>query len=141
MRCDERPAVARVERLLQVAHALDVAVVRRGVVVDEELCRLAHALGHRLEHREPRLERWAPAARSRGARRPRCQILPSSGRDVPSMMRSRLDLPVPLRPDEADALARLDDEVGVVEQRHVAVTRGETSESWRTQRGTPHFLM
>ena len=43
-------------------------------------------------------------------------IVPPSALSSPAMMRSSVDFPLPLRPDERDAVARPDEPLGVTEE-------------------------
>ncbi len=116
----ERPAVRGLERFLQVVHARQVARVRRGVVVDEELAARAHPLGHRLEDRVSRHElRLLSDARELQSRL-QAHLAVIGARHALDQLQQR-GFAGAVAADEADALARFDDEIGVIEERHMAV--------------------
>ena len=113
------PAVQRLELGLQrveVARAARAPRSARAARVPS-----ATPCGHRVEHGGAGLEHAAPARR-RSRRSPCCVCSrPSSGFSSPARIFSSDDLPVPLRPISADALAGFEREIGAVEQRHVAI--------------------
>ena len=119
-----RPRIRRVERFMQLVHALHLPGMRGGVIVDEELARFTHALGHRLEDRLPRFERrlLGDARELQCGSEPDLAVVgPRAARD--DLQQARLARAV--ASDEPDVLARLDDEIRVVEQRNVAVGEGD----------------
>jgi hypothetical protein len=119
----DRPGVGVVECLVQLVHAVEVARVGGRVVVEQQLPRLADTEGDDLEHGLARLERrlLLDARHLDAGRHPHLAVVRArTALDDPQQAR----LPGAVAPDEADVLARLDHEVGVVEQRHVAIGEG-----------------
>ncbi len=131
----EAPAVARIERFLQMLHPLhqrDVVFggvmsmrsqrVRRGVIIDQQLRPLAQAFGHRLEHALPGPERGL-LRNARQLQLRRAPDLAVIGRGKALDDSQETGLAGAVAPDQADALAGLDHEIDTIEQRHMAVSQ------------------
>jgi hypothetical protein len=123
----DRPGVSAVERLVQRMHALELARGGGGVIVEHELPGFAHARGHRLEHGLPGLERRLLRDRRDldAGRDPHLAVVGTRGA-LEDAQQARLAGAVAA--DEADVLARLDYEVGVVEEGNVAKGEGSFGE-------------
>ena len=97
--------------------------------------------------RAPRARARCPGARAprstpRRSRRPWWCTLPRPGRWTPAMVRSRLDLPGAVGPDEGDDLPRANDQAHPLQRADVAVGRGagRGRRAWarrRSRRPTP----
>jgi len=132
----EAPAVARIERFLQMLHPLhqrDVVFggvmsmrsqrVRRGVIIDQQFRPLAQSFGHRLEHALPGPERGLLRnARQLQLRRAPDLAVIGRGKALDDIQEAGFAGAVAA--DQADALAGLDDEIDTIEQRHMAVSQG-----------------
>jgi hypothetical protein len=123
----DRPGVRVVERFVQRVHPIDVSRVGSRVIVEQHLPGLADAARGGLEDGLVAIERGLllDARNLDPGCEPRFPVI---------RMRAAVDDPEEARlagavtPDEADVLSRLHDEVGVVEERHVAVGEGNFRE-------------
>jgi hypothetical protein len=114
------PPARALERFLRPGEARHVGRVRRSVVLDEEAGDGAEALGHRLVHGPRRAQhRLLRDRRDRKARRAPHAAVVRLRAALDQLQQARLARAVAA--DEAHALARLEDEVGMVEQGNVAV--------------------
>ena len=127
----------RHERRLRLPAGMRGQRVRHLVVLHQQPRALAQPLGHRLEDREPRGKRGLLGDEGEPrARREADQAVVGARRALDDLQQARLAGAVAA--DEADALARLDHQVGVVEQRHVPVGErdgGELEEGQFSRRG------
>ena len=136
----EAPAVARIEFFLQLVQPLHQGGiggragvmrygegVRRGVIVDEQAGTLTQPFSHRFEHGQAGLE-CGLLGYARQLQPRRAPQLPSSATAAPSMSRSRLDLPVPLRPIRPMRSPGSISQIDLIEQRHVTVRQGNLGE-------------
>ena len=131
----QAPAVGRVEPLLQFVHARGKRLVlvvlgegmRRRVVLDQQLVALAQALGHGFEHREARLEKrfLRDGGELEVGRAPDLAVI-ALGRAFDHAQQAGLARAVAA--DEADAPARLDDQVHMIEQRDMPEREGDFGE-------------
>ncbi len=115
-------------------HALHLPGMRGGVVVEEELPRLADALRHGLEDRPSRREDGLlrDAGELQCGREPEPAVVGSCA-TLDDFQQARLAGAV--APDEADVLARLDHQVRMIEQRDVAVGEGDFGKLEEGHRG------
>ena len=132
----EAPAVARIEFFLQLVQPLHQGGiggragvmrcgegVRRGVIVDEQPGALAQPFSHRFEHAQARLEcgLLGYARQLQPRRAPQLAVVRDGGA-VNEPQQARLAGAVAA--DQTNAFARLDHQIDMVEQRHVAVRQG-----------------
>ena len=116
----DRPRVRGIELFVERMHAIDLARLSGGVVVDQELTRLTDPVGHGLEHRLPQLERrlLRDAGELEPGREPKLAVI---GARAERDQLQQAGLARAVAAEEADMLARLDDEIRMIEQRDVAV--------------------
>ena len=105
-----------------------------GMVVDEQLGALAQARGHGFEHALPGFEhgflRHTRQLQFRGAP---CLAVIGGGRALDQPQQAGLAGAVTA--DQADAFARLDHQVDVIEQRHMAIGQGNLGKLDQGHRG------